>query len=139
MPAEVLSTGTKQDGFYYDVLKRPDGSTDYLRTRSISGLIPLLAVSIALHADDSVKAIPSSRCWPTPSPNLEKNGEHLSTPSATLDRGITIVFCSPSFRQTRLRRILERVFDEEEFLSPYGIRSLSKIYENHPYSYQQGE
>ncbi|MCP4775326.1 MAG: glucosidase, partial [Planctomycetaceae bacterium] len=125
-----------EDGFYYDVLKRPDGSTDYLRTRSISGLIPLLAVNS--FAASSVKAIPSLDVGLQLAQLEEERGapfdaiSHLG--SWNHDR-ILFSIVPPE----RLRRILKRVFDEEEFLSPYGIRSLSKAYENNPYSYQQGD
>jgi hypothetical protein len=123
------------DGFYYDVIKRPDGSTDYLRTRSLSGLVPLLAV--ASFDRETVERLPvldvlKSMAWfvherTTPT-WLEKNLGQWHN-----DRILyTLV------PEDRLRRICERMFDEEEFLSPYGIRSLSKLYGEHPYSFTEG-
>ena len=126
----------EEDGFYYDVLKRPDGSTDYLRTRSLSGLIPLLAV--ATFDASTVQAIPSLdvRSY------LNALGEDRGAPFDAINHlgtwhhdRVLYSIVPPD----RLRRILTRVFDEEEFLSPYGIRSLSKVYEQTPYSYQQGD
>ncbi|MCP9890664.1 glucosidase [Cyanobium sp. Aljojuca 7D2] len=123
------------DGFYYDVIKRSDGSTDYLRTRSLSGLVPLLAV--ASFDRETVDRLPvldvlKSMAWfvherTTPT-WLEKNLGQWHN-----DRILyTLV------PEDRLRRICERMFDEEEFLSPYGIRSLSKVYGDHPYSFTEG-
>ena len=126
----------ERDGFYYDVLKRPDGSTDYLRTRSISGLIPLLAIT-SFDAS-SVKTIPSLDIRKS----LRKLGEERGSTFDAIShlgswhRNRVLFSIVPP---TRLKRILKRVFDEDEFLSPYGIRSLSKIHESHPYSYQQGD
>ena len=126
----------EEDGFYYDVLKRPDGSTDYLRTRSVSGLIPLLAVA-SFHADE-VQSIPALDIHQSLTQLGLERGEpfdaisHLG--SWNHDR-VLFSIVPPD----RLKRILTRVFDEDEFLSPYGIRSLSKIYESQPYSYQQGD
>ena len=126
----------EEDGFYYDVLKRPDGSTDYLRTRSVSGLIPLLAVA-SFHADE-IQSIPSLDIRQSLTQLGMERGEpfdaisHLG--SWNHDR-VLFSIVPPD----RLKRILTRVFDEDEFLSPYGIRSLSKIYESQPYSYQQGD
>ena len=124
------------DGFYYDVLKRPDGSSDYLRTRSLSGLIPLLA--IATFDAQTVDSIPALdvRSY------LNELGKERGAPFdaiphlGTWHRDRVLFSIVPP---NRLRRILTRVFDEQEFLSPYGIRSLSKVYENNPYSYQQGD
>lgn len=124
------------DGFYYDVLKRPDGSSDYLRTRSLSGLIPLLA--IATFDAQTVDSIPALdvRSY------LNELGKERGVPFdaithlGTWHRDRVLFSIVPP---DRLRRILTRVFDEQEFLSPYGIRSLSKIYEKNPYSYQQGD
>ena len=126
----------EEDGFYYDVLKRPDGSTDYLRTRSLSGLIPLLA--IATFDAETVESIPSLDVSTYLRDLGRERGEEFDSIAhlGSWHRGRILFSIVPP---QRLRRILERVFDEEEFLSPYGIRSLSKSYEKTPYSYQQGD
>jgi hypothetical protein len=125
----------QEDGFYYDVIKRPDGSTDYLRTRSLSGLVPLLAV--ASFDRETVDRLPvldvlKSMAWfvheRTTTTWLEKNLGQWHN-----DRILyTLV------PEDRLRRICERLFDEAEFLSPHGIRSLSKVYGDNPYSFTEG-
>ena len=124
-----------EDGFYYDVIKRPDGSTDYLRTRSLSGVVPLLAV--ASFDRETVNRLPvlnvlESMAWFV----------HERTTPTWLEHHLG-QWCNDRILYTlvpedRLRRICQRLFDEAEFLSPYGIRSLSKVYEEHPYSFTEG-
>ncbi|MCP9830139.1 glucosidase [Synechococcus sp. HJ21-Hayes] len=125
----------EQDGFYYDVIKRPDGSTEYLRSRSVSGLIPLLAV--ASFDVDTVKRLPcldvrQSLAWFL---------HERTRPAWLVDhlgqwRNDRMLFSLVP--EDRLRRICERLFDEDEFLSPYGIRALSKVYEDNPYTFTEG-
>jgi hypothetical protein len=125
----------EQDGFYYDVIKRPDGSTEYLRSRSVSGLIPLLAV--ASFDVDTVKRLPcldvrQSLAWFL---------HERTRPTWLVDhigqwRNDRLLFSLVP--EDRLKRICERLFDEDEFLSPYGIRALSKVYEDNPYTFTEG-
>ena len=125
----------EEDGFYYDVIKRPDGSTDYLRTRSVSGLIPLLAVSS--YDVETVERLPvldvlKSLAWFV---------HERTTPTwleTNLGRWHNDRLLFTLVPEDRLRRICERLFDEDEFLSPYGIRALSKVYEDNPYRYTEG-
>ena len=125
----------EQDGFYYDVLYRLDGSADYLRTRSLAGLIPLLAV--ASFDRETVNQFPMLDVQPILKQRAIERGE----PFPELDylgqwtNGRILYSLVP---KSRLERILRRVFDEQEFLSPYGIRGLSKHYEENPYTYREG-
>jgi hypothetical protein len=125
----------EEDGFYYDVIKRPDGSTDYLRTRSLSGLVPLLAV--ASFDVETVLRLPVLDVMKT----LAWFVHERTTP--TWLAGNFGQWCNDRLLfslvpKDRLRRICERLFDEDEFLSPHGIRSLSKVYGETPYSYTEG-
>ena len=118
------------------MLYRLDGSADYLRTRSLAGLIPLLAV--ASFDRETVQQFPMLDIQPLlkqraidrgePFPELDYLGEWHQ------DRILYSLV-----PKSRLVRILRRVFDEQEFLSPYGIRGLSKHYEENPYTYREGD
>jgi hypothetical protein len=125
----------ERDGFYYDVIQRPDGSTEFLRSRSVSGLIPLLAV--ASFDVDTVKRLPVLDV-------LQSLGWFLNerTPHGWVIENLgkwrndRLLFSLVP--EERLQRICQRLFDEDEFLSPYGIRALSKHYAEHPYTFTQG-
>ncbi len=121
----------EEDGFYYDLLRLPDGTATRLKVRSMVGLLPLCATTVI---EASTRArIPG--VMTRINERLRRIPELLNTIHPTgqghlgvADRGI-MALVNPE----RLRRILTKMLDENEFLSPYGIRSLSKFHEQHPY------
>jgi len=121
----------EEDGFYYDILRLPDGSATRLKVRSMVGLLPLCATTVIepWQRERVPKTLASNRDRFKKMPELFKS-IHPTGPGylGVGDRGI-IALVNPE----RLRRILSKMLDENEFLSPYGIRSLSKFHERHPY------
>jgi Glycosyl hydrolase family 63 C-terminal domain len=121
----------EEDGFYYDLLRLPNGTATRLKVRSMVGLLPLCATTVI---EASTRArIPG--VMTRINERLRRIPELLNTIHPTgqghlgvADRGI-MALVNPE----RLRRILTKMLDENEFLSPYGIRSLSKFHEQHPY------
>lgn len=119
----------EEDGFFYDVLCLPDGSGMRLKVRSMVGLLPLMAV--AIFSEDDLAKLPNFTKKAVQF--LERHSElaaniHLpSEPGVSGHRMLSIV------NEEKLRRILSRVLDENEFLSPYGIRSLSRYYLDNPF------
>src|SRR5262245_17741744 len=121
----------EEDGFYYDILRTPDGTATRLKVRSMVGLLPLCASTVieAWQREKVPMAMATIRERLVRMPELLKSihpsGKgHLGV----AERGI-LALVNPE----RLRRILTKMLDENEFLSPYGIRSLSKFHEKHPY------
>ncbi len=125
----------EEDGFYYDLLHLPrechDGGTQYLplKIRSWVGIIPLFAVE-AFDAN-TLAAVPNFRkrfeWFLKHRPELAKGVAHIGRRGKD-DRAL-FSLVAPE----RLKRVLRRTLDEAEFLSPYGIRSLSKHHDAHPY------
>jgi hypothetical protein len=124
----------EEDGFYYDLLRLPDGSSQRLKVRSMVGLLPLCATTVIEKAQ--------RECVPRAMAELEERMRRMPVLLQTIhptgpghlgvnDRGI-VALVNPE----RLRRILAKMLDEDEFLSPYGIRSLSKFHERHPYRFR---
>lgn len=120
----------EEDGFYYDHL-RIDGRLVPLKIRSLVGLVPLIAVETL--ADEDIKSLPefSKRVnwFLEHRKDLARHVAYLEKRAAHGYRLLAI----PS--RERLIRVLHYVLDEEEFLSPYGIRSLSKYHEKNPYTF----
>jgi hypothetical protein len=124
------------DGFYYDVLRLPDGTATRLKVRSMVGLLPLCATTIVEKWQrERVPTLTASvydryRRMPELHESIHPTGPgHMGV----AERGIMGLVT-----ENRLRRILTRMLDENEFLSPYGIRSLSRFHAEHPYVFTAG-
>jgi hypothetical protein len=125
-----VSLWDDEDGFFYDVLVRPDGNWDRLRVRSMTGLLPILAAANAPGwVADELPDFTSRLRW-LMMRRPELLGGLLTQTGAGDDPGnyLLSLLDIPG-----LRRILHRMFDEDEFLSPHGIRSLSATYRT-PYT-----
>jgi len=126
-----ISLWDEEDGFFYDVLRTPDGGSTPLKVRSIVGLMPLAAATVL---DSSVR---------TEFPEIVREADeflerHPAVTAALPGHGRQVRETGPTlfalFDEARLRRILARMLDEEEFLGPHGIRSVSRWHAEHPYS-----
>jgi hypothetical protein len=130
MGAEGLKLWDDEDGFYYDVLHLPDGSHHPLKVRSMVGLIPLFAVTtIEPERVDPFPGFKRRMQW-----FLDNNpdAKHHIDMSQSTERGPRRLLSIAN--RTRLQRLLRYMLDESEFLSPYGIRSLSRYHAAHPYT-----
>jgi hypothetical protein len=121
----------ESDQFFYDKILAPDGHTIFMKIRSIVGLIPLAAVEVI--GDDILEKLPDFKRrvdW-----ILNNRPDLASLISRWNEPGKGATHLLALLRGHRMKMVLKRMFDETEFLSEYGIRSMSKYYKEHPYSF----
>jgi len=124
----------EEDGFYYDVLRTPDGRSTRLKVRSLVGLLPLCATTVLppryRERLPRVMAglVHRLQRMPELRDSIHPTGEGHH---GYAQRGIAALV-----NPDRLRRILSRMLDEAEFLGPYGIRSISRFHLEHPYVFK---
>jgi len=117
------------DGFYYDVLQLPSGEEHFVKIRSIVGLIPLCAVeTLEPEIVDRLPGFKRRMQWFID--NHSDVPEHIEMTERSA-RGVRRLLSLVSRKQ--LKRVLLRMLDETEFLSPYGVRALSRYHLDHPY------
>jgi len=127
--AEGLSLWDEEDGFYYDTLHLPDGSNHFLKIRSLVGLTPLFAVETL--EPEIVNRLPGfKRRMQWFIDNHPDMPEHIEM-SEQSARGVRRLLSLVS--RSKLTRVLAKMLDESEFLSPHGVRSLSRFHLEHPY------
>jgi hypothetical protein len=121
----------EEDGFYYDLLRLPDGSATRLKVRSMVGLLPLCATTVMEKWQR--ERVPQAMAQMTE--RLSRIPELFETihPTGPGHFGVAERGIGALVTPERLRRILTKMLDENEFLGPYGIRSLSKFHQQHPY------
>ena len=126
----------EEDGFYYDVLRLPDGSASRLKVRSMVGLLPLCATSVIEPWQREVvpKVLEVLR------ERLQRRPELLESvhPTGAAHLGYGGRGIAALVNPQRLRRILSHMLDEKEFLSPYGLRAISRYHADHPYVFNAG-
>jgi hypothetical protein len=124
----------EEDGFFYDVLRLPDGRAQRLKVRSMVGLLPLCAVTVF---EGGVLA---------KYPELAERFRRFLAARPLLcaaihdprKPGVAGRRLGSILDETKLRRVLAKMLDENEFLSPYGLRSLSRYHAGHPYVTRAG-
>jgi Mannosylglycerate hydrolase MGH1-like glycoside hydrolase domain len=131
---EDVGMWDEEDGFFYDVLRLPDGSAQRLKVRSMVGLLPLCAVTM----------FDGDQLWKDPQVTenllrfLDARPElraHIHDPTK---RGWKGRMLASILSETKLRRVLTTMLDESEFFSPYGIRALSRYHAEHPFVFHVG-
>lgn len=129
-----ISLWDEEDGFFYDVLHLPNREIIRLRVRSMVGLLPLLAVETL--EPDLLERLPvfarRMKWFVDNRPHLSGNMASVDLPGRGERRLLAIL------TRERLERVLKHLLDESEFLSPHGIRSISKFHEEHPYTFDAG-
>jgi Glycosyl hydrolase family 63 C-terminal domain len=118
-----------EDGFYYDVLRLPDGSATRLRVRSMIGLIPLCAVAII--SSELIERFPSLAARARE--HYERYADVLQGIANPLVPGVEGRRILSILDEPKLRRVLTRMLDENRFLGPHGIRSLSRAHLDEPF------
>ena len=118
-----------EDGFYYDALYLPSGEEYFLKIRSMVGLIPLFAVeTLEPEAIDRLPGFKRRMQWFIDNhPDVPGHIDMTQTSARGVRRLLSLV------SGDQLKRVLSRMLDEEEFLSPHGIRALSRYHRDHPY------
>jgi hypothetical protein len=140
----ALNLWDEEDEFYYDALNTPDGGHELLKVRTMVGLIPMFAVEVLdEHVLASAPQFVERMNWLLANrPQLAALVSHWQEPGKGASRLLSLL------RGHRLKRLLARMLDTSEFLSDYGVRSLSRVYKDEPYvfrdteitvSYQPGE
>jgi hypothetical protein len=122
----------EEDGFFYDILRYPNGHATRLKLRSMVGLLPLCATTVfegqyLEHFPETAKRVEQ---FLTRHPELCDNITSLRTIGVNGRRILTLL------NEGKLRRVLHRMLDPSEFLSDYGIRSVSKCYDGKPFVFE---
>jgi Mannosylglycerate hydrolase MGH1-like glycoside hydrolase domain len=124
----------EEDGFFYDVIVPAEGPPHRLKIKSMVGLLPLMASTV--FEEGTVKDMPlvveRITEFTKRHPELMENIHPLGKPGVNGRRLLSIV------NEDKLRRILTRMLDEKQFLSPFGIRSLSREHADRPFVYRAG-
>jgi len=119
----------EEDGFFYDVLRLPDGGAKRLRVRSLVGLLPLCATTV--FSAETVARFPEvttrTRAFLERHPEVTANLPDPARPGVNGRRLLAVL------DERKLRRVLSRMLDEDEFLSPHGIRSVSRVHLAQPF------
>ncbi|MCU0357868.1 MAG: glucosidase [Cyclobacteriaceae bacterium] len=126
---ESISLWNDEDEFFYDVLHLPNNQRIQLKVRSMVGLIPLFAVEVL--DEEIFQSMPEFTArldW-----FLLNRPDLASLISRWGERGKNQRHLLSLLRGHRMKKLLKRMLDEKEFLSPYGVRSLSRIHHDHPY------
>ena len=124
-----MSLWDEEDGFFYDVVRLADGEQRPIKVRSLVGLIPLLATEVA--DSEKIDRLPELRKrmrWVR-----ENRPDLAANVSPMLEQGEERRVLASVVKPEQLRRILKYMLDENEFLSPHGIRSVSKVHQR-PYT-----
>lgn len=125
----------QKEGFFYDAIRYPNGRSQSIKVRSLVGLMPLLATEVLEQELFTSMPVFSRRVdwfldkWP----DLAKSMSSIYMPGKGHRKMMSIV------KKEQLRRILAYMLDEDEFLAPYGIRSVSKFHKQHPFSLKGAE
>lgn len=135
MGDENFSLWDEEDEFFYDAIASSDGTHMYLRLRTIVGLIPMFAVEVI--DDEMIENLPNFKKrmkWV-----LDNKPELAALVSRWEVKGQDSKHLLSLLRGHRLKRLLARMLNPEEFLSDYGVRALSKEYEKNPYTLNLNE
>ena len=124
----------EEDGFYYDVLQLPRNDAMRIKVRSMVGLIPLFAS--AVFTADVKEQLPIFK--ERAGYFTEQNASLLTNINNPDEHGVARRHMLSPINRQKLSRILQKMLDESEFLSPYGIRALSRYHKEHPYIFTVG-
>ncbi|GAA4322012.1 glucosidase [Mucilaginibacter gynuensis] len=132
MGLDAIGLWDDQDGFYYDLLRKPDGSWDRLRLRTLVGLIPMFATNVFDEARwKTLPGLTNRLDW-----FMHQRPDLVELVSRWEDTNGDQKHLFSLLRGHRMKLLLRRMLNSDEFLSRFGIRSLSKHYDKEPYHYK---